>query len=431
MRLLAVGSALVLAVSLAFAPGFRQRAAEADDARFVEPDPRARALWGEREGALGVALSGYLAWADAGAGPIEAQRGAFKSAILLGAAALGQPGLEAEVLRPQVRHYLSNRAQLDPDGSVLREALQGWVDIRLDFHRQRNAMWLVSVSVAMYLPMLGDPRGAALLREFAARGPLYGELFRYARRYHRPFATLREMLEFYLAQGDLNGRVQAGATLVDYARIEKEGLDLLARYEPEIRAAFQEAVSRFVPFSDAPGSEDVDRGHTALHGLATLRGEEDVNLLRSIDPRRVGHYVTSLTLARIWAGIDPPLEIPGTAFDALDDYQREYYFRAACHSYAHARTEEEKRRWLKVMEAGLVWPDTAVQVYCFHALASLSPAHKDLPREKARERNVVALFAALRLPPDERLPYLLPGLSSEQGSFDYQAMAAVGLLEGR
>ncbi len=431
MRLLTIASALVLAGSVFFAPGFRQRAAAAGDERFVDADPRTRALRGEREGALGVALSGFLAWADGGAGPLEAQRGAFRAAILLGAAALGQPGIEAGVLRPQVAHYLAHRAQLDPDGSLLRDALKGWIDIRLDFHRHPNAMWLVSVSVAMYLPILGDPRGVALLREFGERGPFYGELFRYARRFHRPFVTLREMLEHYLARGDLNGRVQAGATLVDYARIEKEGLDLLARYEPEIRAAFQEAVSRFVPLSAATGSEEVDRGHAALHGLAMLRGEEDVKLLRSLDPRNVGHYVTSLSLARIWAGIDPPLEIPGTAFLALDDYQREYYFRAACHNFAHARTDEEKRSWLKVMEAGLVWPDTAVQVYCFHALASLSPEHKDLPREKARERNVVALFAAMLLPPDERLPYLLPGLYSEQRSFDYQALAVVGLLEER
>jgi len=429
MRLLAAACALVLAASGVLAPKVRGRAAEAGEARFLDEDPREKAMRGEREGALGVALNGYLEWVARDPESLEAQRGAFKTALLLGAAALGREGLERDVVRPQVLHYLAHRAKLDPDGALLREALRGWIDIRLDFHRHVPSAWYASVSVAMYLPAIGDPRGLEVLKEFARRGPLYGELFRYARRFHRPFASLRGILEHYLTSGDLTAVVQAGVTLVDYAVVEKQGLDLLERYEAPIRAAFQEAVDRKVARVDAPGSEDVQRGYEALIGLGMLRGEADRALLESLDPRY--HYGPAWRVARICAGLDPPPEIPSPAFDAVDDYEREGVFRAACHNYAHARTNEEKKRWLRIMEAGLLWPDTAVQVYCFHALSSLSPEHKDLPREKAPQRNAVALFAALRLPPEERLPYLLPGVHAEGRAFDYQALAAVFLLEGR
>jgi len=484
MRLLALGSVAVLIATAVLAPHVRARGATVpsgalhetgESARreveawalaeaLFDADPQERARKGEAGGMLGAALLGYLHWLEKSPDDLEAQRGAFRASIELSAAGLGHQGLEEQVILPRIKAYLENRARLDPDGSLLRETIRKWIDVRVD-----HDYWLVRAAMGMHLAGIGDERGFALLRGLALPNmPFYRDFFSYAMKWHPRFPGVRAMVEHYLPSANLGARVFAGAALLDYHGLFGEGRDLVEKYESVIRTAFQEAATNLVSGASARG-EDVDRGHTALVGLAMLAGETDVALLRSISPMRSPEYAGTISAVRAWVGLDRPPDIVGGAFGDWQPPEQEYFFRAAAHRYARARraieraikaeayaraaeaaassadarasaaadaaraaasrgeAEDEARFWHAYVEAAFHWPGTDVQLYAFRALAALDPSAKDLPRRIAHEGGVLSLFAGSMIDED-RVPILLPGLYVGE-MFDYQALAAVHLWE--
>ncbi|MGH7163657.1 MAG: hypothetical protein ACREID_09240 [Planctomycetota bacterium] len=431
MRLLSAAALAILAASAVLAPKVHGRRVPASlDAALYDVDPRARIERGRRDASLGAELSGYEQLWNENPGDLEALRGRFRLGLKLGAIAFAQPGV-ADLVRLQVDDYLKWRDRVDPDGTLLQDTLADWVDLRL-----RHEYFYAKTSAAIFLAARGAERGAARIRGYLGKGPFHGEFCRYMRRHHIDWRAVRPVLQHYLEQGDLAGRVQAGATLLEYHDIHGEGRDLLDRFLPEIRAAFHEAVTSLEPTMS--NMETFDRGNVALLGLAVLRGPRETRLLRELREIDVPHYAKMLRLARVWAGIEP-LSSFGPASDRwqfMDGEEHEIYFRGAAHAYAREMRRPEGERDKKLaqeafglMEGELVSPDVNSRIHAFYALASLDPAGAaDRTRSAVRGGGALALHASLLLPEGEdRVPYLLPGLAAA-GVVDLQALAAVYLL---
>ncbi|MFQ5843780.1 MAG: hypothetical protein ACE5JG_02205 [Planctomycetota bacterium] len=398
-----------------------------DPDRFFESDPRQRADRGERERWWGAALSGSeQATAD---DPTDGEmlRRRFRNTLRVAALAVKEAGLSV-LLAENVEIYLARREAIDPDGRLLEEALHEFVNLRLELPLPH--FFYARVGVAVYLAGRGDPRGTRVMWECVSQGPLYGELFRFARRYHPPFPALREFVVHYLEQGNLDARIQAAGTLLEYHGIYGEGADLLERYRPMIRADCKEALIRL--YRPTQNLEVRDAGGVALFNLALLGGDEDRELLRTLPAGRgePPQHVTAFRVARFACGLTPlrRMGLTSARFKLLDADGKEAYCRAAAHNYVRATDPAEKARWRRLVEAALKYPDDdAVRIYAMHTLLRHSPAHAGLAREMAAARSVESIFAAVRLDPGEALPHLLPKLALPNEALS--GMIAVHLLK--
>lgn len=397
------------------------------ETRFFDPDPRIRVALGEKEGMLGVQL---LAWEDrwnAHPGDLEALRGRFRLGLKIGAVALSQPRIQ-ELVMEEVRDYLKYRAELDPDGALLQEVLADWIALRLD-----HPYFHASASVAIYLAARGDQRGFDKILQFTRTGRFYGEFFRYARRFHPPWEVTGFVIRHYLEQGDLNGRVQAGATLLEYNGLFGLGEDLLRQYLALIRDALHEAAANLE--ADPADAEVLSRGEACLIGLALLDGPEERAILERLREEDVPRYVTTLRMVRVWVGLEPweKYAVGSERWQLMDEGGRELYFAGAAHAYARLAKSQRpidaarREEMLGILLDGLKAPAEYSRIQALQALVALSPEHRQsLPRRIAQGGGVESFFAALMLGEDvDKVPFLLPALTLTVPH--YPALAAVYL----
>jgi len=442
MRLSALIAAVGLVFSAFFAPRVhRNREPEHAGRRLVVTDLKERARIGIRQRALGVAYMAFEEAANRDPGDLEALRGRIRTGILLGAVALGEPRL-TELVAQNTDAYVENRDRVDPDGTLLQEALRAWCALRME-----HPYWYARCAVAIYLAARGDDKGFKALRGFMEKGPFSNEFFPYARRFHPAWRGVGPLVEHYLGGGKLGGRVEAATTLLDYNVLFGEGKRILERRLPAMRRAFEEMKARLR--SPKLDSATWAHGAAALFGMAMLANlgyTEERDALARMDPLHdCPNHADVFRVARIWAGLDPFERYPPTsrAFKIFPDTIQEQYFRAAAHRAAVLKrelvgqTDPARRKELKkqfddardLVEAGFLGSSTVVRVTCMEALAAIDGARaQPMLQEVVLGRGVPSLFAASLVDQlDDPVAVYLPGLRSPEP--DYAALAAVSLLD--
>jgi len=417
---------------------YQDRRPVSDPGRFVSADAAARAALGEREGWLGVALSGYSDAVTASPDDLESLRGRIRTAFHIGGLAIDQPRMP-ELMAAQVEAYLARRAELDPDGSFLEEVLDGWCEARLGFEFDTPEGFYRRISTSIYLAARGDPRGLASIRELPRLDLFHLEFFPYVRRHHPSWSAVAPFVERFLTRGTLDARVNAGLTLLDYHTLFGVGQDLVDRFHADIRSAFREAKAAL----DAERGKraNVDMGKHALYGLALLSNlghEEERRILDGMEPKRYPHHFAVIRVARVWAGLDPFERLrPGSQrwHDLFDDVVREHYFLAAWHHLARAREDRGTRpggeqKLLELLESGFDGRNAMIRILALHALATHGEGLGErCIRRALDERGTISVYAAILSDDlDDKVPALLPALTSPAA--DLPALAAAGMLGG-
>ena len=417
---------LILALTAILALRLRDHLSwRAVDETLFETDPHARAEWAEKEGILGSALSGYEELVRLDPSDLDAQRSRFATLVRLNGATyaalqLAEAKALIEMLAESIKTYLEHREALDPDGSFLQGLLDEWAESRL-----ANPGFHVQASAALYLAGQGDQRGLERLRYFAREGPFYTELLRYAIRYHPPFRAIEPMLAHYLDEGPLNARVLAGSTLLEYHTLFGEGAELLARYRPVIRECFYKSV-REVDHKLAAG-EDSLRVSESIFGLARLGGPEERRVLSAMRGVDYPRQLIEVRIARLWIGADPIEKyLPDSDyFDDLDGVQQIQYYHQVANRFVTLEEGETKEIYLDLLKSALISSAPVLRSYAIKVMARHAPDELDLKRI-ADGGGTDALTAANLLDGD-RVPYLLPGITSPEPNLS--ALAAISLLE--
>ncbi|MHC4547260.1 MAG: hypothetical protein ACYTEZ_00665 [Planctomycetota bacterium] len=435
MRILAGLTVLGLCASAYLAPAYqRERPGSLPRVEFVD-EPAERAARGERERALGVALAGYEDLSAEDPADLEALRARIRVGLLIGAVALGQPGLH-ELVRVQTDAYLARRAELDPDGSFIRGVLEEWVEQRLHFDWTHRQGFYARVSTAIFLAARDDPRGHDMLMTLVKKGEFYTEFFPYARRLHPGWPAVAPLVRHYLEQGGLAARVEAGVTLLDYKILFGTGQDLWERFGEDIRAAVREMRHRVRTLRQDP--ETRGSGETAILGLLMLAAlgfpEEGKAVERATRRAYLQHADLVFHVGHIWTG--RRMFVPQSPeYKRLDPTAQTYYYRAVAHRAALLTrglapgTDEELDDCLRLLVAGFDGPYSGIRSLSLQVLAALVPEKRpELIRRAIDERNILSITAAAladRL--DDPLAVLLPPLQSPEP--DYSALAAVTLLD--
>ena len=429
MSLAAVG----LVASLILAP---RHARGIDEDLFWDEDPARRAARGEKEGALGVTLSGYEDLYDA-TRDLEALRNRIRTGMLIGAVAMGQEGLEALVIA-QTKSYLQHRKELDPDGSFLQEVLERWVHERVNFDWKTQRGFYARTSTAMFLAARGDPIGSDMLRKLVQQGRFYTEYLPFARVRHPGWLGVEPVVRMYLEKDDLGGRVEAGATLLDYYILFGEGGDLWEQYRENIRSAFAELRRRVLAFARDPVT--IGSGATAMIGIAMigmLGFEKERKIIARDRPTMYAGLTDIVKVARIWIGVDgfDKYEQTSLAFRDLETRAKEQYYSAAAHRLAAMHrgliegTEEEREKLSDLLEAAFDETSNVTRALALQTLVSLKAERAPvLLRRALVGRGAFAIdAAALADGLEDPVAIFLPALRTPEP--DYAALAAVSLLD--
>ncbi|MHC4932847.1 MAG: hypothetical protein ACYTGV_11725, partial [Planctomycetota bacterium] len=443
MRILLVLALLGLAASFYFAPdSFERRFWTVPEGALFDADPLVRAARGEEERSLGVAMEGYLDLTQSAAVDVEAVRGRFLTGLKLGAVAIGQQGLP-QFVNEHVKIYLARRDEIDPDGFVLQEAVRTWINLRLGLPVQSAPhLFYSQAAVAIFLAARDDPRGHELLMEYVRRGPFYTQFFTYVRRSHPAWRAVRPLVKHYLEKGNLDGRLEAGVTLLDYNNLFGEGADLLEVHTENIRAAFSKCIERW---GGRSRDRYFDQGAVALVlGLALLGGPAEQRALKNMPDVDFPEIVDFLRIARILAGVTPleAYEIGSDRWNLLSSDAQDFYFRAAVQLFARLRRQvaaaaegpqrerlaERLKAAQAVAEAGLVAGTKDVMIFCFQGLVCNDPFFESsLPPRMIEGRGPPSLYAASFTELQDPVAVLLPGMVSSEP--DVAAIAAVTLLD--
>ncbi|MHC5051098.1 MAG: hypothetical protein ACYTGK_10880, partial [Planctomycetota bacterium] len=420
-------------LSLVLAP---RHAAGIDEEFFWDADPARRAARGEEEGSLGVTLAGYEDLYDA-TGDLDALRGRVRTGILIGAVALGQPGLD-ELVMSQVDAYLAQRAELDPDGTFLQEVLEKWVHERLHFDWRTRPGFYARSSTAMFLAARGDPAGRDMLLKLMGEGGFYTEFFPYIRARHPGWGAVEPVLRTYLEKGTLASRVEAGTTLLDYYTLFGVGEDLWKEHGETIRAAFLAMRKQVLAFSQDFAT--VGSGGTALVGIAMLGMlgyEEERKIITRDRPAAYGGHIDLMKIARVWIGLDgfEKYEQTTREYRDLEPRAKEQYYAAAAHRLAAMHrgliegTEEEREQLTRLLEAAFDETYNVTRALAMQTLVTIGAEEAPpLLRRAIVGRGGLALDAAtLRDDLEDPVAIYLPALRTQEP--DYSALAAVSLLK--
>lgn len=440
MRILVPVGVLLLAASAILTPLVREaRKPGPDPQSFVQADPRARIAEGVQEHAPGLEYSGYAELLSNDPDDLEALRGRIRAGIRIAAASPLGPD-SPQLLNAQVTDYLARRDAIDPNGDLIQECLRQFVDLRLG-----QDSWFVQSSYGILLAARGDETAMTRIQDYIRGGLFERHVFNFGRNVHLNWTLMRPLIEHYLqreGKGGLDGRVQAGLTLLEYHRVHRLGGELLAKYTPTIRAAIVEVISGLGPIGAS--AERFQMGVNALQGLVLLGEPQDLALLRDLDPIRYGGFADLIKIAKVWAGQAPfaDYEVGGMTWKFLTLPARAFYFRAGALTFvrlsrvdADALSEEERvvhaaalDEARLIIDAGTIDSTAGTRVYCNYLLAVAepeeAPAHL---RQVIQGSGSTAIFAGCIADLEDPVPVLLPGLLS--GEPEVVALAAVALLD--
>ncbi len=403
--------------------------------RFVTPDPRARARQGDAAKQLGVARRGYEDLTRDHPGDLDALRGRIRNGFLIGSVGLGQPGLQ-ELVRNEANAYLERRAQLDPDGTFLQEIIAQWLDGRLHFDWSHQAGFYACASTAIFRAARGDAAGRDMLLELSRRGDFFVQFFPFARRFHPGWPAAETLITHYLEHGDLAGRVEAGATLLDYNGLFGVGGDVVERFLPVIRSSVAEMRQRVRAFTAEGGS---DAGRAALIAMALLanRGDaEEMRLLAEAKSERelllYAPHADAVRIGRMLVGLDGfaamgPLTVRYKELDAAD---QDYYYLAAAHRAARVLKEggQGGAELLDLVETGFDGAVAQQRVFAMQALLRLAPERGAALVARALDgRGVLGVYGGvLSDTTEDRVALFLPAVSSPMP--ELAVLAAVSTL---
>lgn len=439
MRILAILAAAALLGSLFLAARhYARREASFPVARFVTPDPAARAGKAQEAGQLGVALGGYQDLVRQRPDDLDALRGRFRTTFAIGSVGLGQPELP-EMLRAEAETYLARRQELDPDGTFLKDVVRQWVQgrLRLDWYHQ--AGFYACASTAIFLGARGDPKGPETLLAISKQGNFYLEFFPFARRYHPAWPIVEPLVSHYLAQDDPAGRVEAAVTLLDYHALFGVGGELVERHLPALREAIGGMLREVRGFTQR-GASEIGRAAIVGTALLALRGEkEEAELLASVKSEReivfYGAHADTVRIARLWAGFEPFATMgPLTSrYKELHEMDQELYYLGAAHRAAHLQRQgghdAEVAELLDLLESAFDSPVPNLRVLAMQAMLRLAPARGAvLVRRGIEGRGAFGVYAgALASKVDDPVALFLPALSAPMP--EIAAIAAASLLD--
>jgi len=436
MRWLAAALLLLLAASVPFALRVREgRASRAVEDPFVTGGAAERARFGEEHDALGVAISGYGALVRADPADPEARKALIRLALEAGATIADQPSVGG-LIADQVAAYLEQRGRLDPDGSWMAGLVADFAETRLN-----HPFWMARTSAAMYLAARDDPRGHEALDGWMRDRPLYLEFCAYVRGRHLNWVGVRQVLEYYLENGDAEAIVHAGAALLEYHGLFGVGGELLARHGGTILATQIETLGTMDPTSEDPRVRAL--AETTVLGLAMDGSDEARAALETVIPAQFGREADLVRMVRVWSGIDPfsDYALGSLQWDLLTPAAKETFFRAAAFRYAvlvtqdtsgldeeaRERHDDELADAHRLAEEGLRGGTPPTRVYCLHVLAHHdTAARRDLLDTAIRSGGVLGLFAACLAEVDDLAPIALPALASRAP--DVSVMAAVAMM---
>jgi hypothetical protein len=264
MRVLALLGVAILGVSIYYAPAYRSaRPAGRLGRSMADPDPRERIRRGEAERALGMMMSGYL---DSDPDDPEVARGKFLTMVKLWAVAYAQPELRVMASR-EIDAFIARHKELDPGGSLIDEAVTAWIELRLTLPER---MGYVVVAPAIFMAARNDRASIDRVLGFMKRGPFYGHLFPYVRRFHLRWDFVEQAIRQSLNTSDERARIEAGATLLDYHSLFGVGKELLETERKELLQSLTQGLRKIR--IDYKAADRMDRHAEAiLFGLALLR----------------------------------------------------------------------------------------------------------------------------------------------------------------
>jgi hypothetical protein len=440
MRVLNFVAAGVLLASLFLAARhYARRDAAFPMARFVTPDAATRARGGYEAGELGIALSGYEELARERPDDLDTLRGLFRTTLLIGSVGLGQPGIPQRVYA-QAEAYLAQRSRMDPDGKFQQSVLRQWVDGRLRVDWYHQAGFYACAATAIFAGARGDPAGLETLTAVRQQGKFFIEFFPFARRYHPGWPIVEPLVVHYLEQPDLEARVEASVTLLDYHALFGVGGDLVDRHLPLIRDSIREMRRRVREFTEEGTS---DAGRAAIVGTALLanRGEEEeLRALAAVKgEREIKYYAAhadTVRIARLWTGMESfstmgPLT---SRFKDLHEMDQEIYYLGVAHRAAHllrqgATAEGEVAPLLDLLESAFDGTVRNLRLFAMQSLLRLAPARgAALVRRGLDGRGPFAVYAgALADEVEDPAAIFLPNVASPLP--DIAALAAVSLLD--
>jgi hypothetical protein len=433
MKLALSLAVVALAASVVLAPRY---ARGIDEEFFWDTDPARRAARGEEEGSLGVILAGNEDLFQA-TGDLDALRKRIRTGMLLGAVAMGQPGLD-QLVMTQVDDYMARREELDPDGTFLQEIIEKWVHERVHFDWRTRPGFYARASTSMFLAARGDPVGRDMLMTLMDQGGFYTEFFPYVRARHPGWGGVEPVLRRYLEKGTLAARIEAGVTLLDYYILFGVGGDLWEEFGAKVRAAFLEMRRRVLGF--AQDQETVGSGGTALIGIAMvgmLGSEKERRIITRDRPASYGGHVDLMKIARVWIGLDgfEKYEQTSVKFRDLEPRAKTQYYAAAAHRLAAMHrgliegSEEERQQLTRLLEAAFDETNNVTRVLALQTLVSLGAEQAPVLLQRAiNGRGGFAIDAAtLAGNVEDPVAIFLPVLRTREP--DYSALAAVNLLE--
>jgi hypothetical protein len=343
----------------------------------------------------------------------------------------------------QAKAYLEGRKGIDPDGTMLKGILDRWLDERLHFDMSQSVY--PRAATAVFLAARGDAAGREMLYELARRGESMGgfhmQFVPFARCFHPGWAAAEPLVVYYMEKEDINARIEAGLTLLDYNHLFGVGDELVKRYLPSIRAAVREKRERMRRLADEP--TDVGRAAIFAMALLAMSGEEEEmrTLAAAKNERELLYYVPFadvVRVARVCAGLDPfsamgPLTL---RFKDLDPLDQELYFLAV----AHLASREAKQRGpggtpseelLDVIEAGLD-AATPSKVLALQMLLRLAPERGKAVVANAMEgKAAMSVYAGvLAGGVADPVSLYLPALASREPDFAALAAATLRASDG-
>ncbi|MDH3590775.1 MAG: hypothetical protein OER88_02790, partial [Planctomycetota bacterium] len=316
--------------------------------------------------------------------------------------------------------YLAQRARIDPDGSFLKEMMNEWIDLRL-----QHTGFYARASLAMFLATVNDPRGHEMMKGFSQKGPYFSQFFPFVRAHLVHWNAVEPMVRHYLETGDVEGKTEAGYTLLVYEAIFELGRDLLDKHEADIREAFL-TIRRQLRAPDRRNPILLSVGTTAMQGLAmlALRGDKGVRtVLRKMRPVEVPFHVEPMRAARYVAGIKPYPRPTSNAFLNLPDSEQLYLWRgshlraAVFHrelaSDARPEVADDFREAMKFVRASYQTNHFLLRGTALVVLNRVGTERdKEVIEQALAGGGIPSLYATCLLDPEDPVPTLLPAVGS-------------------
>jgi len=436
MRILLTLSLVLFVGSAIWAPRkFRDRRPEIDTSALAVGTPEERAAQAEKEHALGPAILAYREILEKDPKNLDALRGMFRATVRLGAAAPRQPDI-ADILQQVARQYLAALPAIDPDGSLLQDSLRDWVDVRL-----HHSWYLARGAISMWLESRGEQAAYDEIRDLMRQGPFWRDYYSYCQRYMPEWAGVARFVDADLVGNNQEARIYAAVTLLTYNRLYLVGEDMMKKHGRLLRDVLIEAKADMQPniHDNSPGTPG---GQTIL-GLALLRDKDARRILARM--RLLDHPYLSRVLenARFWAGLDPweKADFESRGYEHWYPIDHEMYFRGAMFYYAdvlrraRAETDPAKKskltadvkRMSVLVETAMYFKMTSVSLLARRTQAALFPKQSEaIHRKMIEQGGVDSVFGAMAMPLEERIPILLPAMSSRQP--DISSLAVAGML---